>query len=1175
MRPVRTGTALAGAICLAGLVTAPRVVAQPVELPREERLAAKPQWQRFLQGRAAQKAQQYQQQLEQLQEAGKLEAALKVAQALAALRAKAQGADHWQVADTRWDVIALRRALRQDEQGRADFARGPALVRQGLGLLQQRRYQEAQPLLERALAIARKVLGEEHPGTANCYNNVALNLKEQGKYAEATPLYQKALAISRKTLGDEHPDTATLCNNLALCLDYQHKYAEAGRLFQEALTVRLKVMGEQYLGTANSYKNLAYNLRAQGKHAQAIPLCKKALDIRVKVLGEEDPLTLTSYDDLANALMAQGRFTQATPFYRKALTIRRKTLGEEHPATAASYNFLGTSLHAEGRYAEAAPVFQKALAIRRKVLGEDHLDTAQSYNNLAAYLDDQGKHAEAASLYQKALAIHRKVLGEDDPGTAGIYHNLAANLHAQGKYAEAASLYQKALAIYRKRLGDEHPILARSYSNLALALNAQGKYAQAAALLRKALAICRTEFGEEHFLTALSYNNLAGNLNNQAKYAEAALLFRKALAIYRKVLGEEHPDTARSYQTLASNLYCQGKYAEATPLYQKALAIRRKVLGEDHPFTAATYSNLAYNLNAQGQYAEAEDLWQRAAAIFAKARLHIAASGLERAAITGKRSPLPSLAAVLARNGKPEEAWQRFEESLARGTWDDLSARLRRTPAELDHQAELVARLKRLDKLLAPTFAAKKAAPDMLRRRKELLGQQRQAQEELAAFGQELEKKYGPAAGQVFDRKTIQASLSPDTALVGWLDIPGQPRAKDPNGEHWAVLLRSAGETVFVRLRGSGPEGDWTEADTWLPAHLRAALQSPAGPWQPLARRLRQQRLDPLAKYLAAHEGLPAVRRLIALQSAWLTGVPVEVFADRYTVSYAPSGTLFAHLRQQPKLTSDGLLALADPAPRAGDGAGPRLPGTRREAQALQRLFAGQPCQVLTGSAASEQRLDELAKSGELGHFRYIHLATHGQMDDRFLLRSAVILAGDKLPDPLKQLEAGLPVYDGRLTARKVLEKWHLHSELVTLSACQTALGKYEGGEGFVGFSQALLLAGSRSVCISMWKVDDTATALLMTRFYENLLGTKRAGDISSGRVSKAEALAEAQRWLRSLSRPKAEQLAAALAGGELRGTVGHLRPVVGKRAPVGQMGERPFAHPYYWAAFILIGDPE
>jgi CHAT domain-containing protein len=83
------------------------------------------------------------------------------------------------------------------------------------------------------------------------------------------------------------------------------------------------------------------------------------------------------------------------------------------------------------------------------------------------------------------------------------------------------------------------------------------------------------------------------------------------------------------------------------------------------------------------------------------------------------------------------------------------------------------------------------------------------------------------------------------------------------------------------------------------------------------------------------------------------------------------------------------------------------------------------------------------------------------------------------------------------------------------LSACQTALGKYERGEGFVGFTQALLLSGARSVCVSLWKVDDTITALLMRRFYANLLGQREG---LTKRLGKAEALAEAKRWLRDLT---------------------------------------------------------
>jgi CHAT domain-containing protein len=253
-----------------------------------------------------------------------------------------------------------------------------------------------------------------------------------------------------------------------------------------------------------------------------------------------------------------------------------------------------------------------------------------------------------------------------------------------------------------------------------------------------------------------------------------------------------------------------------------------------------------------------------------------------------------------------------------------------------------------------------------------------------------------------------------------------------------------------------------------------------------------------------------------------------------------------------------------------------RLPGTRIEAAWLQRLFDKDvPVQVLLDSDASEQRLNELAQNRELGKYRYIHLATHGEVNDTSPLRSAVILARDHLPDDKQRTEllvSGQPIPDGRLEADEALRRWNLHADLVTLSACQTALGKYERGEGFVGFAQSLILCGTRSVCLSLWKVDDTATALLMERFYQNLLG-KREG--LAAPLSKAAALAEAKSWLRKLPREEAVKRAALLTNGVDRGKRPALPPLgvaPGAEPVAAEKSDCPFAHPYYWAAFVLVG---
>jgi CHAT domain-containing protein/tetratricopeptide (TPR) repeat protein len=894
---------------------------------------SKPPWQRSLQGEDARTAQQHTQRLEQARQAGEFDDALKEATALAQLREKVQGGDHWEAADARAEVEALRRVLRQEKEVRAEYAGIFALQREGSKLFQQGRFNEAQPLLAKVLAVRQRVLGEDHPDTAQSYSNLASSLNAQGKYAEAEAVY------------------------------------------------------------------------------------------------------------------------------RKALDICRKALGEEHPTTAKNYNNLAANLNAQGKYREAEAIFRKALAIRRKVLGEEHPDTAQGYDNLASNLQAQGRYPEAEAGYRKALDVRRRLLGEEHPDTAISYNNVAFNLQAQGKYKEAEDIYRRALDVFRKVLGEEHP------------------------------------------LTATCYNNLATNLNAQGKHAEAEAGLRKALEVRRKVLGDGHPDTAQSYSNVAVNLDAQGKSAEAEALFRRALDVYRRTLGDSHPYTVQGYRHLAANMNAQGKYAEAEALWSRAADLGGRSRPR------------GDAATLQALAAVLARNGKPEDAWRRFEESLGRGTWGDLSARLRRPAA-----------------------------------------------------GE-------PSTAPVSDRKAIQDAMPADVALISWLDLPAPRGASDPGGEHSAVLLRSTGAPIMVRLSGSGAGGAWTTDDTRLPAQLRTALQSPDGDWRPLARRLHRQRLAPLAKDLAAGNGLPAVRHLVVLPSTALAGVPIEMFADGYTVSYASSATLYAHLRKQPPVKTSGLLAVGDPVVEAltkpgGTDKWPPLPSTRVEVEALRRLF-GEQATVLTDSDASEQRLDETP----LARYRYLHLATHSQLDSRSSLGSALILSGDKLPDPAKQVAAGLPVYDGRLTAEEVLRRWRLNCDLVTLSASETALGKYEQGEGFLGFAQALTVCGSRSACLSLWKVDPGATPLLMDRFYQNLLG-KRGG--LKDQMPKAAALREAKEWLRKLSREEAVKRAAELTKGVERGKERSMLPLLPKIPPAPDTKEDPpYAHPYYWAAFVLIGDPD
>jgi CHAT domain-containing protein len=1047
----------------------------------------------------------------------------------------------------------------------------------------RRKYTEAEPFFRKVLTIYREVRGETHLDTARSYNNLAFNLNKQRKFAEAEPLFRKALAIYREVLGEAHPDTAHSYNSLANNVAAQGRYAEAEPLFRKTLAIRRQVLGEVHPDTAVSYNNVAFILDARGQHAEAEPLFRKALAIFCEVRGEAHPDTATGYNNVGHILNKQGKYGEAEPLLRKALALRQKVLGEAHPDTANSYNNLATNLDSQGRYAEAEPLHRKALGIRQKALGEAQPDTAVSYDRLADDLQLQGRYAEAEPLLRKALAMRQKALGEAHPDTAESYNSLAATLQKQGKYTEAESLSRRALAVRQKVLGEAHPSTGASYNIVALSLNAQGKYTEAEPLYRKALAIRQKALGEAHPATAQSYNNLAINLGDQGKYAEAEPLLRKALVIQQKARGETHAETANSYNNLAINLNAQGKHDEAELLFRKALAIRQKALGEMHPATAQSYNNLAFALNARGNYREAEKLWRVAADRYETARLAVGSTGLERTSFAAEQlNPLPYLAVCLARQDQAAEAWKFWEASLARGLFDDLEARLARPLSEKERrrEQELTAAEQVVEKQIAALLRIKDLSDTQSQQLDRLHKHRDAILLDLIEFQAELARTHGPVAAQVYELVDIQKHLPADAALVGWLDFRAQPKVGDANWEHWACIVRQCGVPLWVQLRGTGEGGTWTKDDAELPARVQELFaRQPSDTtvkWRELAGQLYRQRLAPLAQHLAASDGLPTVRHLIILPSWRLPGLPVEALVEArtdeqpaYTVSYAPSGTIFAWLQEKRKEAlakgkrgdAPRLLALGDPvfAPaRETKPAFERLPGTRREVEAVARLF-DKPDKLL-GSEACEQQLEQLATTGRLQEYPFLHLATHGVMNPQIAMHSALILSQDNLPDPLHQVLAGKRAYDGRLTAAQILRTWKLDAELVTLSACQTGLGQYQGGEGYLGFAQALFVAGSRSLVLSQWEVDDRATALLMTRFYQNLLGKRKGLDKP---MSKAEALRDAKEWLRGLTEKEVGQRLAELPRGEER------------ERPLAVPGTvHPYAHPYYWAAFILIGDP-
>jgi tetratricopeptide (TPR) repeat protein len=988
--------------------------------------------------------------------AGRFTDCLRLAREIAVLRERWQGARHWQAVDARFALQRWRRLAGLPEQARKQLAESIRIDNEGVAHHARARYREAENAHRKALAIRRKVLGEEHPDTAMSYNNVAFCLDDRGKYAQALPLYEKALAIWRNTLGKEHPDTAQVYNNIAFCLS------------------------------------------AQGKHTQALDWYEKALAIRRKVLGEEHPDTATCYNNKALCLDAQGKHAQALRLYEKALAVRRKLLGEEHPDTAGSYNSLAFCLNAQGKRLEALPLYEKALAIRRALLGERHPLTARSYTNVAFCLDDQGEHARALRLYEKALSICREVLGEEHPRTAGCYNDLAFCLNAQGKYREAIRFWQAALT------GSDSSRVASGESGFDRSLFRARVLAP-----RTGLALAHATLNEPRLAWEYAETGLArGLLDDLTTSAEPD---DRSLAFHLQQLDER-----------LLPLYGLAKLSDGQKRLREELSHQRRDLLAGQSKRAAERSAAAVRSLEQIQKQIPAD----AALIF----------WIDASVRDGH------WACLLRREGAPQ--WQRLPGSGRDGAWTDddwnltqeLYQALRDVEAPAARRQLLVEAVRRQRFEPLRRYLAKVGDLPAVRRLF-VVPTQSMARVPVEVLAPEYTVSYLPS-GTVFARTREQhRDLSTDALLAlgdPAFDVPKRTLSEPPS------------HGLFIRFVQPGSNA------------YRAGLR--AGDVLLNCRATDLRGLDDLTPLLA-HDG-PATATL------WREGT-------LRTVKLEP-GTLGVQFDSRSARAAIRARRRAETSPTRGETYAP-LPGTRAEVEALTRLVAPSRTTRLLGSLASEQQLDRLNHAGWLKRFRLIHLATHGDIKENRPDLSALILSRDRLPDPLEQARRGRKVYDGRLLATTILREWRLDADLVVLSACDTALGADAGGNGLLGFAHVFLSRGARSVVLSRWPAEDRATALLMVRFYENLLG-QRAG--LKKPLPRAAALAEAKAWLRELSRSEADRLSAALAGGVLQGTdvprgkVVPLKPLAKKPVPL-PVGEKPFAHPNYWATFVLIGDPE
>jgi CHAT domain-containing protein/tetratricopeptide (TPR) repeat protein len=787
-------------------------------------------------------------------------------------------------------------------------------------------------------------------------------------------------------------------------------------------------------------------------------------------------------------LESAGQYEQAAEVFARAIDEFKRVAGADHPNVASFELKLGTLYLTASRYDRAEPLLLGVLATMEKRNGPTSTTLLGSLSTLATLYVSMGSFERARPLYQRALTIAK---GAEPRGfnVATLTALLGALETFETHWDAAVPLLKEALAMYQALLGPEHGDLVKPMAALATAYDALGDAAHAEPLFVRALALMEKARSPSHPETALMRNNLASFYVEDGAYEKAEPLARRALADTETALGRSHPQTASLTSTLVFILMARGDAKnEVVPLLLRSTDGAEELLRN-----ARLTSTEARMTQFLQMYAAQEQLAYSVAAArprdAAAARLGLAAALLRKGRTVDEAADLSK---VVQASLLPDE---RSRFAALRGLRGELAARALSPEQDRKRVAELEQKAEALEQELVLRSLPLRAQATR------------------------------PPARAIVER--VAATLPADGALVeivahdAYLFGTRRKQEHSRPTRYAAFVLASSGPVRWIDL---GPAAAIDAAVT----QLLAADRQPSptidlGPAQALER-LVMRPLLPL---------LDGKKSLYLSPDGQLNLVPFAALhdgerylIDRFALTLLGSGRdLLGERTPHP-----GVLVLADPrfgsvgapAPRRAllPAKVPPLPGTRQEAAALRKLMPS--ARVILGAAATREALLAADAPGVL------HVATHGvfladltaaergtrglqltkagepDVPLHPLLRSALVLAGDGLATALEI--AGMNLWG---------------TQLVVLSACDTARGDVRLGQGVFGLRRALVVAGAETVVSSLWRVDDAATRDLMTRFYAALL---------AGR-GRSEALQEAALAVRA-TRP----------------------------------------HPYYWAPFVVIG---
>lgn len=887
-------------------------------------------------------------------------------------------------------------------------------------------------------------------------------------------------------------------------------------------------------------RSLADPLVQKGEYNEALRISQLAVRVAEK-MGDRMALATAFYE--AGAIQARRiPPKEALNYLEKSLAIFDELGAKKEQANALLA--MAIAYDNERRRELAIKTGEQALALSRE-LGEKKL-TARILNIIGTSHTEIGNVETGLDYYHKARVLSEEL--NDKVTLNQVLNNIGRLYTAQGRYAEGLDYFHKSLKIVEDMgAAADRRSLANKLQSIGLIYRRQGRHDQALAYARRSLAIF--EETDDKFGIANIQNNIGVIYKAQGSYAEALEWFHKAMQGYEAL--KATPGVARSWNNIGDTYRLQGRYDEALEPLQKGLQLREQM--KDRGGMSLSLNNLGRLYQQQGKYAEMLEVSRRAAQLAeslndseelwtaqekigralaglgqpdeARANFLAAISTLEfmrrnvaggeqqqQSFLENRLSPWHGLIDLLVSQGKHAEALKFAEQSKARVLLDTLQtgrANIRQTLSkeELQDEEQHCRRLVLLNSQL--TTEVRRDKPD-------------------AARLAELKKEVETARLEYEDFQTRLYLAHPELRLQ---------RGEAPiiTSEELSSLLPDASSALLEYVVG--------EQQTYLFVVTRDKLSVYTLPIKrdELARQAEAFRSQLAGRDLGfrassarlyevlvkpAESQLRGKTNLIIAPDNTLWDLPFQALVsggNRFmiedaAITYAPSLTVLREMTKRRKSAAGPatLLALGNPgdsnevAKRVAlrDGKLEPLPEAEQEVKALARLYGTSRSKVYVGADAREDRV-----KSEASRARILHFATHGILNNASPLYSHLALANGGAGE------------DGLLEAWELMQM-DLQADLAVLSACETARGRIGAGEGMIGLSWAMFIAGVPSIVVSQWKVESAGTRDLMVNFHRSL--------ITSPSTGKTRALRQAA--LKMMKNPET-------------------------------------SHPFYWAGFILVGD--